>query len=261
MAKQAADTTLQKFFAQQRALEERVLNGSLDPVEIRSSLQDIIEGKLLADAKPVMVLSPTGFTPATEQIAQFRTWNFHNGIRFDDAAIDDALSSVPLVDSDDPLVALTLCWTLVDLVSTINSYLCVMKVVYGDKLYVSSDLCTGSEYLSLPKGASEFVPNRLWWEITDFGANRTMAPDQVPAATAAGLSVFAAACHHPAAVRRHNGGDTPYWDVPGLRVKVPGRSRPYAPCLYGHSEGEVDVYVDSADYANSYCAGPVDVRE
>ena len=232
---------------------------SFDDVE--RMMQHIIEGKLPADAKPIVALSSAGFTPASEQIAQFRQWNFHNGIRFDDAAIDDALSSVPFVDSDDPLVALTLCWTLVDLVSTVNSYLGVMKVVYGDKLYVSPDLCTGSEYLSLPKGAPEFVPNRLWWEITDFGANRNMAPDQVPAATAAGLSVFAAACHHPAVVRRHNGDDVPYWDVPGLRVKVPGGSRPYAPCIGGSSDGSVNVDVRSADDAYSGYAGPVDVRE
>lgn len=258
MAKQAADTTLQKFFAQQRALEERVLNGSLDPVEIRSAMQLIIEGKFLAD-KPVVTLSPAVLMPAAEQIAQFTSWNTENGFLFGEVDINDAELSVPLVDSDDPLVGLTLCWTLDTLESTIDSYLRVMRQIYGNKFKASRDFRAGK--LSLPKGAPDFVPNRLWWEITDFGANRNMAPDQVPAETAAGLSVFAATCHHPAVVRRHNGDDVPYWNVPGLWVSYSGESRPFAPCIDGGSGGRVEVSVYSADDTYSRYAGPVGVRE
>ena len=253
------DRDLERSFAQLYEIQKQLHSGALSPLQARKPLQDIIEGKLLAD-RHVVTVSSAGFTSAVKQIAQFREWNSYYDFGFDEEAIDAMLASVPFVDSDDPFVALTLCWTLAYLDRTVNSYLYVMGFVYSDKLYVSPDLRTGSDYLSLPKGAPEFVPNRLWWEITDFGSIRNIAPDQVPAATAAGTSVFAADCHHPAAVRRHNDTDTPYWDVPGLRVSVPGKLRPYAPYIIGESDGYVSVSVRWADYAYPLYAEPVAVR-
>lgn len=206
-------------------------------------------------------LTSGGFTLPEIQIAQFRQWNQAWGNFFSDQQIHDALVASPLFGWDEPQVAVTLCWAMNTLEQTIDSCLTTLPRVYGaDKVFISENLRIDAEHLTLPESAPEFVANRLWWEVMDLGANRDKAPQDVPAATAAGIQVFHAACQHPGYVKRHNGDDTPYWDVPGLRVKVPGRSGPYAPCIHGSSDGRVGLSVGWADDACSNYAG-VAVRE
>lgn len=195
------------------------------------------------------ILSSTGFTPVELQVAQFRKLNRLLDLGRDDETIREALISAPAFVWDRPLVPVTLCWTQSNLATSMESYLAALQLMHGDNLSVSSSLDPAGVYL--PEGAPEFIPNRLWWEVMYCDANRDKAPNQVPAATAAGVQVFAAACQHKAHLRRMNGSDIPYWDVPGLRIDLPGKSGPYAPDVYGCSDGDVDVSLARADDAGS----------
>ncbi len=236
---------------------------------VRSATEAARRIQAIADGQPdpsvpsefESTLTPSGFTPVELQVARLRRWNQRwrlNGY-FSATQIHDAMASAPLFKWEPPLVAVTLCWAMNSIGQTVDSQKAVLRWEYGDKLYLSDALRTEPEYLSPAEGAPEFVPNRLWWEVMDLDANRDMAPDQVPAATAAGLEVFAVACHHRAYIKRHN-GRVPYLDVPGLRVIVPGRSYPCAPYVHGYSDGGVGVDVYPADNPDSNYAEPVVMR-
>lgn len=199
------------------------------------------------------------YTPPERQLANLRAWAGHY---FRPEQFDDAWAALPPFVWGRPLVPLTLCWTKNTLEQTVTAKTEIMRTVYGqDKLYVSghlNQLANGDVYL--PEGAPEFMPNHLWWEVIDLGANRGTAPDQIDPRVAAGTQVFDVAIQHPAYIRQHNGGDTPYLDVPGLRVKVPGESEPYALYVRGGSDGRLSVSVPLTGYAGMSYAEPVVIR-
>jgi hypothetical protein len=139
---------------------------------------------------------------------------------------------------------LTLCWTLASLASTIDAKIDIMRQVYGkDKVIVTGKFNPDQKHTSIVRGGPDFVPNRLWWQLLDLGANRRMAPNQVPAETAAGAEIFDVLCQHPIYVRQQDGGKTPYLDLPGLTVKVRGMSGPDTPNAIGGPEGRIGVQV------------------
>jgi len=241
---------------------------------------DLVEALLEADAKNVDrrvfeellggTISPEvqsllrqRFTSPEQQVYNLRNWNNKAGRYFSEEQLDVVLAEIPEFDRNRPLVALTLCWTLNTLEQTVATKLEILQWVYGaDKVLLSDYLKAIEEGdVYLPEGAPEFVANRLWWEITDLDANRDKAPDQVDSATAAGTQLLDVACQHPVYIGQHNGGDTPYLDVPGLRIKVPGASKPHAPYIHGLSVGSVHVLVPWADDSNPGYAEPVVLRE
>ena len=208
----------------------------------------------MAESEFASILTPTGFTPVELQVAQFRQWNQRAGGFFADWQIHEALVAAPDFKWDRPKVPASLCWTMNTPEQSLDSYLAVMRWVYGeDMVYVSPDFKIDAEHTTFVEGAPEFTPNRLWWEVMDIDANRDKAPDQVPPATAGVLQVFCAVCQHRNHPRR---AGTTYLDVPGLRVKVEGRSEPYAPYIYWCSDGKVRVGVYDASHAHPYYGGP-----
>jgi len=198
------------------------------------------------------------FTSPGEQIGNLWMWNRYFKRGFTQEQVIAARATVPAFVWDRPLVALTLCWTLGTLEDTLGAKLAIMRHVFGeDKVFVSPSFKTDAEHSFLVSGAPEFVPNRLWWQVIDLGANRDKAPDQVPAATAAGTEVFDVACQHPVYVRQHNDHDTPRLEIPGIRVEVPGEWRRCAPYVHGYSIGYVEVGVDWAENARPGYAEPI----
>ena len=232
--------------AQAHEILKRAGNGSLEVADIRRGFQLIIE-KRLGEPSPVG-LAVSQFTPQMEQVSNLLQWNEALSLGLSNADIQNVPQAVLDFAWDKPLVSITLCWTLGTLEETLNAKLAVLRHVYGEKkVIVSPDFKTDAKHTFLPDGAPEFVPNHIWWQVIDLGANRKLSPDKVPAAVAAGVEVFDNACQHKGHVKRHNGSDTPYWDVPGLRVKVPGESRLCAPYVSGYSDGYIRVGVRWAD--------------
>jgi len=180
------------------------------------------------------------YNPPLEQVRKLCSWNRY----FPDKKIVAMLDTVPAFGQDGRL-ALTLCRTLSTLALTVAADIEIMRCVFKpNKLFVSPRLSQfASSDICLPEGAPKFVPFRLWWEVIYLGANRNKAPDQVDPATAAGTQVLSAVYNHPAAVLRHNGRTNPYWDIPGLRVKIPGQSEPFAPYIFG--DGADGVHLDT----------------
>ena len=200
------------------------------------------------------------FTSPGEQIRKLSLWNHQFSLCFTDDQLIGVLATVPAFVWDRPLVALTLCWTLGTLEDTLGAKLAIMRHVYGeDRVFVSANFKTDAVHASFVENAPKLAANHIWWEVFDLGANRDKAPDQVPAATVAGIEVFDVACQHPVYVKQHNGDDTPRLDVPGIRVKVrvPGAWKPCAPYVYGYSIGYVEVGVDWADNARPGYAEPI----
>jgi hypothetical protein len=216
-----------------------------------------------AASNPSLILDR--YTMPEEQVLHEREWNTRSGSYFDDQQITAMLKTIPdfVWDPSRPLRGLVLCATRNTPAQSVAAAIAIMRWVYGeDRVDAAScygELTDGDIYL--PPGAPEFVPNQLSWEVIDFGANRNTAPDKVDPAIAAGIQVFNAACHHPAAVLQHDGDNSPYWDVPGLRIKVPGDSGPYAPCDLGNSDGCVGVRANWAGDGAPRFSGPVVLRE
>jgi len=158
--------------------------------------------------------------------------------------IDGLIDEVPDYSVDEPLVPLTLCWTLSSLASSIDAKIVVMEHVYGrEKVLVTRGFNPDKKHTSIVRDGPEFNPDRLWWQLIDLGANRFKAPNQVPASIAAGCEIFDVLCQHPVYVGQQDGVDTPYLDVPGLSVKVRGMSGPETPDAAGGPVGGVAIRV------------------
>lgn len=230
-----------------------------DPADVdRSDFERLLRGQTVLDRNSTPHFGR--FNPPEVLVAVFRRHNQELGLGFDDEVIDTLLGSIPVFAWNDPLTTPFIRWTLDDLKRSADAKLDLMKWVFGmGKVFVSDNFRT--ENLYLPEGAPPFQASRLEWGVIDLGNIRNTAPDQVDPTIAAGLEVFDASTQHPAHTRAHNGRDVPYLDVPGLRVKVPGYSRPDAPCVHGRSGGEVHVYAHWAGYASPIYGEPVLVRE
>ncbi len=259
------DTPYGKITQFERKLAEAGLDTNMvDAINRKRGLAKAWVGDLRLRLSPAaaeeLVLHFGRFSPVDMLVADFRQHNRELDLGFSSERIDALLGSIPVFVWDDPLKTLFIRWTLGDLKSSADAKLDVMRHVFGqNKLYVSDNFQT--ENLYLPDGTPPFQLDVLEWGIIDLGNVRNTAPDKVDPAIAAGLKVFDASAQHPAHTRAHNGRDIPYLDVPGLRVKVPGGSGPYAPYVDGRSGGGVGVYVYWAGRAVPYYAGPVLVRE
>jgi hypothetical protein len=93
----------------------------------------------------------------------------------------------------------------------------------------------------LPDGAPEFVPDHVWWQIVDLGANSELTPDQVPVADPAGVEVFDNVCQHKRYVGLQDGNRIPYLDVPGIRLKMDGMSDLCVPSIQSFEDGTIGV--------------------
>lgn len=256
------DNDYKRAVKQLRQIEDALMGGSITGAQLRQPLQAIIERRF----EPVDVgeaLRHGRFASPEQQVANLRAWNNWLGY-FREDQIEAVHAAIPEgFNWTQPLVALTLCWTMNTLEQSVATKIEVMRRVYGkDKVIVSDRMKRlDEERLYLPDGAPAFLPNELWWEVIDLGASRDKAPDQVDLSVSAGTQVYDVACQHPVYVGQHNGRDVPYLDVPGLRVKVPGESKPCAPYIDGLSDGGVGVGAYWAGLAYSDYAEPVLVRE
>jgi hypothetical protein len=190
-------------------------------------------------------LIPDRFTSPKVQIENLRTWSHLLESSWTDDVLERLASDVPEFDEDQPLIPLTLCWTFSTLAASIDAKIDVMRLVYGrDRVYVTRKFNPDSKHTSIISGAPPFEPDRLWWQLIDLGANRFKAPNQVPAATAAGCEIFDVICQHPIYVGQQDGSETPYLDLPGLSVKVRGFTGPDTPDTTGGPNGRIAVHVN-----------------
>jgi hypothetical protein len=220
----------------------RIGEGSLSASDVSEALEKVIE---TLTALPDSTLALDRFTPPVDQVENFRKWSqlFNTVWTSDD--IDRLTTDIPDFDNSEPLIPMTLCWTLSSLASSIDAKIEVMKHVYGaDKVHVTSKLNSDAKHTSVISGGPPFEPNRLWWQLIDLGANRFKAPNEIPAATAAGCEVFDVICQHPIYVSQQDGWETPFLDLPGLSVKVRGFTGPDTPDATGGPSGKVAVHVN-----------------
>lgn len=193
----------------------------LDPSGVdRVQFEQFIAGKLTVSPP---FLFQERYTPGEIQVMNLRNWNTNWLGFYGDDQIQELFASMPVFNWEQARKALTLCWTQNTLAQTLNTKRYLAKHIYGeDKVGVSSYLPEFTDdNVKLVDGAADFEPNRLWWEVLDLGSLRDVAPDKVDPTKAAGTQVLDAALQHKEAVRRMDGGDDPYWDVPALRVNVP----------------------------------------
>lgn len=217
--------------------------GELEASEVSRVLGALIAGTVETEGDAE--LPQFRFSSPSEQIASLRTWNRLLGSVWTDERIDRAAASVPTFAGDEPLIPLTLCWTLGSLAASIDAKIDIMRHVYGsDKVIVTRKFNPDEKHTTVVKGGPAFVPHRLWWQLIDLGANRFKAPNQVPVATAAGCEIFDVFCQHPIYVKQQDGLDTPYLDLPGLSVKVRGMAGPDTPNAAGDATGNVAVHVN-----------------
>lgn len=227
----------QQFAAVVRGVGSGVLAAS----DVRKALQDVTG---VVGLQPSF-LARDRFTPPEAQIAKLRDWHHLLGPVWTDEQLDRLASGIPTFDDQEPLIPLTLCWTLNSLASSIDAKIEVMRHVYGpDRVYVTGKFNPDSKHTKVVTGGPTFVPNRLWWQLIDLGANRFKAPNQVPVATAAGCEVFDVICQHPIYVSQQDGSKTPYLDLPGLSVKVRGSSGQETPDVTGGAAGGVALHVN-----------------
>jgi hypothetical protein len=247
---------------QAQEILKRAGNGSLEVSKVRKAFQAIIEGRFdeSAPGRHHQIIPFSGFTPQMRQVSNLLQWNETLNLGLTNADIQYLPQAVLDFSCDKPLVSITLCWTLGTLEETLNAKLAVLSRVHGeDKVMVSPNFKTDPVHTFLPDGAPWFFPNFVWWSVVDLGASRNLSPDNVPVADAAGVEVFDNACQHPGYLKRHNGSDVPYLDVPGLRVKSYRRSALYAPCISGNSGSGIRVDVSLAAGASSHFAEPARV--
>jgi hypothetical protein len=229
--------------------------GVLYPHDVRRALQEIIDN---SSTDQPMAEAAARFTTPPEQVANLRRWNDKFGLNWSDRQLNVLLEDVPSFSKDEPLLPLTLCWTLGTLTSTIDAKLEIIRVVYGDeKVSITRDFKTDAKHTTLVSGAPRFDANRIWWQLIDLGANRYKAPSQVPPSTAAGIEVFDVVCQHPVYVGEQDGSLTPFLDLPGLSVKVRGMPGPDTPDAVGDATGQVAVHVRWEDGVYTDHAEPV----
>jgi len=226
---------------------------------LAQSIVDLIRGQG-STTSGSQFLTSAGFTRQELQLENLQVWNqswVMQGGFYRDNQIRAAMVTSPFYSWEEPSAPVVLCWTANDLVQTTRQSVGALRQVYGHKLEISPEFRIDTEHLAPVEGAPEFQPNRLWWEVLDVDANRNKACDAVPPATAGGIQVIQAAAHHPDYTRRMNGDDVAYWDVPGLRLKVPGRSEPCAPYVYAGIINRLRLGVGWASNAGSDYAGVV----
>ncbi|HEV3212499.1 MAG TPA: hypothetical protein VGZ03_03790 [Acidimicrobiales bacterium] len=217
--------------------------GDLEPSAVDRALQDLIDGGAVEAV--TYQTAQLRFTSPEEQISNLTKWNESLlASALTTEQIELASAEVPSFDGEEPLIPLTLCWTLGSLEASIDAKLEVIQSAYGaDMVFVTRDFQTDAKHTTIVIGAPRFAPNRVWWELIDLGANRRVAPSDVPAATAAGCEVLDVICQHPVYVGQQDGRDTPYLDMPGLSVKVRGRRGTDTPDVTGGPDGGVTIHV------------------
>ena len=217
--------------------------GDLEPPAVEQVLQDLIDGNV-SDAITYQA-AQLRFTSPEEQIDNLRAWNTTIlGFALSSDQIDAVGASIPAFDGEEPLIPLTLCWTLGTLSASIDAKLEILRHVFGrDKVLVTRDFQTDSKHTSNVAGAPAFAPYHLWWQLIDLGSNRRKAPSDVPPETAAGCEIFDVICQHPVYVGQQDGADTPYLDLPGLNVKVRGRRGIDTPDVAGGPSGDVTIHI------------------
>jgi hypothetical protein len=221
---------------------ERVGEGTLTASDVSEALMKIIE---VGGVPRGSTFALNRFTSTGDQIENLRKWSQLFDATWTDDELDRAALDVPEFNEGEPLIPITLCWTLSSLAASIDAKIEVMRHVYGaDRVYVTRKFNPDSKHTTIVSGGPTFEPHRLWWQLIDLGANRFKAPNQVPAATAAGCEIFDVMCQHPIYVGQQDGYETPYLDLPGLSVKVRGFTGPDTPDVVGGPNGRIAVHVN-----------------
>lgn len=222
---------------------ERVGDGRLIATDVRQAFEQILK-RTAAPPAPAP-LARDRFTSPEAQISKLKSWSQLINSAWTDEQLERAASDIPEFDEGEPLIPLTLCWTLSTLAASIEAKVTIMRHVYGaDRVYVSRNFNFDSKHTTTVSGGPTFGPNRLWWQLIDLGANRFKSPSQVPVATAAGCEIFDVICQHPIYMSQQDGSATPFLDLPGLSVKVRGVSGPDTPDAIGGPGGNVEVHLN-----------------
>lgn len=258
MAKQASDQTLQKFFAQARELEKRVLEGVLDPVAIRQPLQDIIIGK-----QPVVSTHTGLFMPPLTILASFWNRAQKRNWQFSVDQFEQLCEEMPVNHNSTLSSVLTLDIWLGDLGKTFEE---LWAWVRDEHQYTwrSDGLKSGKEQLRLLNPDRYGDQPSVKWVVVDLTANwdkqNGLRPCDVrDAATSAGLELLTTAAIHPDWIRNMDYETIPGVCLSGLWATVPGRyTWQHVPILYWDRYGrEVHLDVRWDDHRHSNYAVPV----
>jgi hypothetical protein len=260
------DEDLKRVFKQIHQLEKQLLDGNVQPLEVRKPLQDILEHKF--DCSWTQQLF--WYISPEEQLANMRRWNEERGWGFSDS---DFPAEIPDFTPSAPLEVLVLVVYLPDegkgrkqvpgYVRTANE---LWQITHEGQpnWWQWDELKLDSDHLRLLPEVSHTPGIR--WVALDLGAHWNakdgVRPCDVRGEDSAHAEILAAAAHFPQWIQNMDGEKVLFVWLSGYQVTIPGRGvwadLPILYCL-GHDR---KVYL-SADWDNDrswYYAVPV-VRE
>ena len=264
MAKERVSDEVRSFVRQLHELEQRVRDGTLDPVTVRQPLQDIITGKFT----PTIQL-PSWCVSLGYQLANVRRWNEERDWGFGEA---DFPSEMPDFVSNSPLEVPVLSVYLPDKgegPDKVPGYLRTADELWQiarslqPNWWQWSALHLDAEHLRLLPGAEDAYAPGIRWTAVDLGANWNkrdeIRPRDVRGSNSANAEILAAAAHFPNWIQAMDGEKVPYAWLPGYQVTIPGdEARVSVPVLYwstSYRRVNLDAYWDAFRYW--YFAVPV----
>lgn len=221
------DEDLKRVFKQIHQLEKQLLDGNVQPLEVRKPLQDILEHKFdrAWTQQLFWYISPD------EQLANVRRWNDERGWGFADS---DFPVEIPDFTPSQPLEVLVLAVYLPDegkgrkqvpgYVRTANELWQIARESQPN-WWQWDELKLDSDHLRLLPGVTHTPGIR--WVALDLGAHWNakdgVRPRDVRGENSAHAEILATAAHFPQWVPEMDGEKVPYVWLPGYQVTIPGR--------------------------------------
>ncbi len=209
-----------RLLAQVYELQQRVLQGRLDPHAVRRGLQLIIEGRSVVSCQPA-----SHFVSLAQQIVNIEKWNAERNWGFSPEQIARRCLEARTFDwPGDSLQAIVLVPSLATPGATLKELLAVSSVSTWPAHAVST--INDSNNVTLVEGIG-FTPNTLEWRLVDLGAHRRSEGQKLRYAwkdqlvtvdTAAHAEVVAATAHFPLWVDAVRHKHVPQVVVPGYRI-------------------------------------------
>lgn len=257
------DEDLKRVFKQIHQLQKQLLDGNVQPLEVRKPLQDILEHKFdrAWTQQLFWYISPD------EQLANVRRWNEERGWGFADG---DFPVEIPDFTPSQPLEVLVLAVYLPDegkgrktvlgYVRTANELWQIARGLQPN-WWQWDELMLDAEHLRLLSEVKHEPGIR--WVALDLGAHWNakdgVRPIEVRGADSAHAEILAAAAHFPNWVQAMDGEKVPYVWLPGYQVTIPGdEAWTSVPGLaWGRADREVCLVAGWDDGRGWYCALPV----
>ncbi len=222
------DEDLKRVFKQIHQLEKQLLDGNVQPLEVRKPLQDILEHKF----DRIWTQQLFWYVSPAEQLANVRRWNEERSWGFSDS---DFPNDIPDFMPSQPLEVLVLSVYLPDQGNGRNQVPGYIRT--ADELWqiVRSRqpnwwqwdaLHLDAEHLRLLPGTEDSHTPGIRWALLDLGAHWNakdgVRPRDVRGADSAHAEILAAAAHFPDWVQAMDGEKVPYVWLPGYQVTIPG---------------------------------------